>query len=193
MTTEEELTARLTVKFAGCLQELQDKWAKRLEAYFARLESLVDGDWFGFDDLPAIIRESRAAAREALDGLGGDLCAELVRESSGLIARYESERAVLVRQLSQAREETARALSLDTTGLGRQNLELVSIIKSLPEFQVLATIERLKESTYDILTRETGQKRSALTKVVKSLADRGYVQIITRDRKQVICFKSAPW
>ncbi len=193
MTSEEDIAARLTVKFAGSLQEIQDRWTKRLDTYFTRLESLVEGDWFAVEDIPAIIRESKAAAREALDGLGGDLCAQIVRESSGLIARYETERASLLRQLSQVRDETARVLSMDQNGLGQQNLELVSIIRSLPEFQVLSVIERQQQITYDMLSKETGLKRGALSKIVRSLAERGYVQIDTRDRRQVIHFKYAPW
>jgi hypothetical protein len=132
MTTTDDNTARMTLRIAGVLQEIRDIWAKRLDAYFAQIESLVDGQWLEIEDVIGIIRESRLASREALDGLGNDLSAELVHTSNGVVARYEAERLSFVEEINDLRTEIGQLLSGDENILRREKKSTIrKLVKEL--------------------------------------------------------------
>ena len=193
MTDPSDTAARMTLKLAGQFQEIRDRWAGRLSDYFAQLESLVEGEWLDTDDLKGVIRESQLAAREALDGLGGDLSAVLVHESGGLFARFEEERQALLDQIYSLRSELAAALSGDTDRMRAENHALREAIQQVPEFKLLRTIQKEGRSTYKSLARMAGMKLGMVKKLVKSLASMGYVSVDKKSRPHAVVFLSAPW
>jgi hypothetical protein len=193
MTTIDDNTARMTLRIAGVLQEIRDIWAKRLDVYYTQIESLVDGQWLDTDDIIGIIRESRMASREALDGLGSDLSAELVHSSNGVIARHEAERQSFVEKISELRKEIDRLLLGDENAIRRENESLRAAIDSIPEFTLLKVIQRSRRTDYTRLSKDTGEKKSRLQKLVKELMRKGYVNIDKKSRPHAIIYLSAPW
>lgn len=193
MTTIDDNAARMTLRIAGVLQEIRDIWAKRLDVYYAQIESLVDGQWLDTDDIIGIIRESRMASREALDGLGNDLSAELVHTSNGVIARHEAERQSFVEKISELRNEIDRLLLGDENAIRRENESLRAAIDSIPEFKLLKVIQRSHRTDYTQLSKDTGEKKSTLQKLVKELMRKGHVNIDKKSRPHAIIYLSAPW
>jgi hypothetical protein len=193
MTTTDDNTARMTLRIAGVLQEIRDIWAKRLDAYFAQIESLVDGQWLEIEDVIGIIRESRLASREALDGLGNDLSAELVHTSNGVVARYEAERLSFVEEINDLRTEIGQLLSGDENILRRENESLRAAIETIPEFKLLKVIQRSRRTNYTQLTEDSGEKKSTIRKLVKELMKKGYVNIDKKSRPHAIIYLIAPW
>ncbi|MBY8996647.1 MAG: hypothetical protein KGD60_02860 [Candidatus Thorarchaeota archaeon] len=193
MTTTNDNAARMTLRIAGVLQEIRDIWAKRLDVYYTQIESLVDGQWLDTEDVIGIIRESRMASREALDGLGGDLSAELVHTSNGVVARYEAERLSFVEEINDLRDEISRLLSGDENAMRRENESFKAVIDSIPEFNLLKVIQRGRRTDYKQLSEDTGEKKSALRKLVKELMRKGYVNIDKKSRPHAIIYLCAPW
>jgi len=193
MTTANDNTARMTLRIAGVLQEIRDIWVKRLDDYYTQIESLVDGQWLDTEDVIGIIRESRMASREALDGLGNDLSAELVHTSNGVVARYEAERLSFVEEISDLRDEISRLLSGDENAMRRENESLRSTIDSIPEFKLLKVIQRCRRTNYKELESESGVKKSVLRKLVKELMKKGYVNVDKKSRPHAIVYLTAPW
>ena len=193
MTTIDDNAARMTLRIAGVLQEIRDIWAKRLDVYYAQIESLVDGQWLDTDDNIGIIRESRMASREALDGLGSDLSAELVHSSNGVIARHEAERQSFVEKISELRNEIDRLLLGDENAIRRENESLRAAIDSIPEFKLLKVIQRSRRTDYTQLSKDTGEKKSKLQKLAKELMRKGYVNIDKKSRPHAIIYLTAPW
>lgn len=193
MTTTNDNAARMTLKIAGVLQEIRDIWAKRLNVYYTEIESLVDGQWLDPEDVVGIIRESRIASREALDGLGSDLSAELVHTSNGVVARYEAERLSFVEEISDLRDEISRLLSGDENAMRRENESFRAAIESIPEFKLLKVIQRSRRTDYKQLSEDTGEKKSALRKLAKELMRKGHINIDKKSRPHAIIFLSAPW
>ncbi len=193
MTTTDDNTARITLRIAGVLQEIRDIWAKRLDTYYAQIESLVDGQWLESEDILGIIRESRLASREALDGLGNDLSAELVHTSNGVVARYESERLSFIEEINDLRNEISRLLSGNENSLRRENESLRAAIDTVPEFKLLKIIQRDRRADYNQISNDTGEKKSTIRKLVKELMKKGYVNVDKKSRPHKIIFLSAPW
>lgn len=193
MTTTNDNAARMTLRIAGVLQEIRDIWAKRLDSYYTQIESLVDGQWLETDDVIGIVRESRMASREALDGLGNDLSAELVHTSNGVVARYEAERLSFVEEISDLRDEISRLLSGDENAMRRENESLRVAIDSIPEFKVLKVIQRCRRTNYKELEAESGEKKSILRKLVKELMKKGYVNVDKKTRPHAIVYLNSPW
>jgi len=193
MTTIDDNTARMTLRIAGVLQEIRDIWAKRLDVYYTQIESLVDGQWLDTDDIIGIIRESRMASREALDGLGSDLSAELVHSSNGVIARHEAERQSFIEKIGELRNEIDRLLLGDENTIRRENESLRAAIDLIPEFKLLKVIQRSRKTDYKQLSKDTGEKKSTLQKLVKELMRKGYVNIDKKSRPHAIIYLSAPW
>ena len=193
MTTMDDNTARMTLRIAGVLQEIRDIWAKRLDVYYSQIEALVEGQWLDTEDVIGIIRESRLASREALDGLGNDLSAELVHTSNGVVARHEAERLSLIEEIRDLREEISRLLSGDENVLKRENESLTAAIDSIPEFKLLKIIQRMRRTDYKQLSEDTGEKKSALQKLVKELMRNGYVNIDKKTRPHTVVYIYAPW
>jgi hypothetical protein len=193
MTTSSDNAARMTLRIAGVLQEIRDIWAKRLDVYYSQIESLVDGQWLDSEDVIGIVRESRMASREALDGLGNDLSAELVHTSNGVVARYEAERLSFVEEISDLRGEINRLLSSDENRIRRENETLRAAIDSIPEFKILKVIQRTRRTNYKQLEADTGEKKSVLRKFVKELMKKGYVNVDKKSRPHGIIYLSAPW
>ncbi|OLS31055.1 MAG: hypothetical protein ThorAB25_05720 [Candidatus Thorarchaeota archaeon AB_25] len=193
MTTIDDNAARMTLRIAGVLQEIRDVWAKRLDVYYAQIESLVDGQWLETEDVIGIIRESRMASREALDGLGNDLSAELVHTSNGVVARYEAERLSFIEEVNDLRNEISRLLSGDENVLRRENESLRMAIDSIPEFKLLKVIQRSRRTNYKELEANSGEKKSVIRKLVKELMKKGYVNVDKKSRPHAIIYLTAPW
>jgi hypothetical protein len=193
MTTTNDNAARMTLRIAGVLQEIRDIWTRRLDSYYTQIESLVDGQWLETEDVIGIIRESRLASREALDGLGNDLSAELVHTSNGVVARYEAERLSLVEEISDLRDEISRLLSSDENSMFRENESLRAAIDSIPEFKLLKVIQRTRRTNYKELESNSGEKKSVIRKLVKELMKKGYVNVDKKSRPHAIIYLTAPW
>lgn len=193
MGSNDDAAARMTLKTAGVFQEITSLWVRKLETYFGQLQSLTEGRMLTEGDLVGIIQEARLASRAALAGLGNDLSAELVHESSGLISRHEAERASLSEEIADLRESITRALSGDENAAKRQNEALFAAVMSVPEYRLLEIIRGYGVATYEQLVSATGQKRAVITKHVKGLAAKGYLAVERVSRRQTIRFLSAPW
>ncbi|MHA1949082.1 MAG: hypothetical protein ACXAAO_09555 [Candidatus Thorarchaeota archaeon] len=193
MTTPNDNAARMTLRIAGVFQEIRDVWAKRLDSYYTQMESLIDGQSLETEDILGIIRESRLASREALDGLGNDLSAELVHTSNGVVARYEAMRSSLVEEIADLRNEIGSLTSGDENVIRRENLTLKDALLSVPEFKLLQVLHRYRRSSYDQLCIDSGLKKSAIRKQVKELMKRGFVHIDKKSRPHAIVYLSAPW
>ncbi|MFW9868704.1 MAG: winged helix-turn-helix transcriptional regulator [Candidatus Thorarchaeota archaeon] len=193
MTATDDNTARMTLRIAGVYQEIRDIWAKRLDKYFTQIESLIDGQWLETEDILGIIKESRLASREALDGLGSDLSSELVHASNGIVARYEAMRSSLVEEIVDLRNEISNLTSGDENSLRRENIALKDAVFSVPEFKLLQVIQKHRRTTYDQLCNETSQKKSVIRKLVKALMSRGYINIDKKARPHAIVYLFAPW
>ena len=100
--------------------------------------------------------ESKLASREALNGLGNDLSAQLVHESSGLFARFESERNILQERISQLKALLNDFASKDEFSARNENQVLRKAIFSFPDFRVLKVIQNLNQSSYSQLAETTG-------------------------------------
>jgi hypothetical protein len=193
MTTIDDNAARMTLRIAGVFQEIRDVWAKRLNSYYSQMESLVDGQLLETEDILGIIREFRLASREALDGLGNDLSAELVHTSNGVVARYEAMRSSLVEEIVDLRKEISNLTSGDENVIRRENITLKDALFSVPEFTLLQVIQKHRRSSYDQLCEETDLKKSAVRKQAKELMKRGYIHIDKKSRPHAIVYLSAPW
>ncbi|MFW9833749.1 MAG: winged helix-turn-helix domain-containing protein [Candidatus Thorarchaeota archaeon] len=193
MTATNDSAARMTLRIAGVLQEIRDIWVKRLDDYYSQIETLVDGEWLDTEDVTGIIREARMASREALDGLGNDLSAELVHASNGVVARYEAQRLSFTEEISDLRDEIRRLLSGDENSLRRENESLRAAIDSIPEFRLLQIIQNNRNTTYKDLETDSGLSKSVIKKSVKELKSKGYVNVDKKSRPHAIIYLTAPW
>ena len=193
MTSPDETAARTTLRIAGVFQEIRDSWVRRLDSYFNQIESLAEGEWIDKQDLIGIIRESRMASREAIDGMGNDLSSELVHSSHGIVTRYEAERQSLQEEIDDLRRSLARALSGSANTIRRENEALRTAIHSVPEFKLLATIQKNRRSTYDELVEQSGMSKAQTRKLVKELLAGGYVQVDKKSKPHAIIHLSTPW
>ncbi len=193
MTTTDDNAARMTLRIAGVFLEIRDIWAKRIDAYYTQIGSLIEGQQLETEDILGIIKESRLASREALDGLGNDLSAELVHTSNGVVARYEAMRSSLVEEIVDLRNEIGSLTSGDENALRRENIALKDAVFSVPEFKLLQVIQKYRRVTYDQLCDETNQKKSPVRKLVKELMKRGYIHIDKKSRPHAIIYLTAPW
>ncbi|MFQ5832895.1 MAG: hypothetical protein ACE5H4_09350 [Candidatus Thorarchaeota archaeon] len=193
MSHHEEAAARATLRVAGVFQELRDVWMRRLDSYFAEVERLIDGEWLDSADIAGLIKETRLASKEAVDGLANDLSTELLHASSGVFARYEAERLALNQTIDNQRETVSRILASDDSGLRRENQALREAIAEMPEYVLLRTLQQLGSTTYDELSRECDIGKGKIRKYVKSLMARGHVAVNKKLRPHKILFLSAPW
>jgi len=193
MSNHEESAARTTLRMAGVLQEVRDVWTRRLESYFTEVERLIDGEWLDASDLAGLVRETRMASKEAVDGLANDLSAELLHASSGVFARYEAERLALNKEIEKQKRRVARILASDEDGIRRENESLRTAIASVPEYALLKTVQALRRTTYDELADTSGLGKGAIRKHLKSLMAMGYVTVNKKARPHKILFLSAPW
>jgi len=193
MGSPEDTSAKITLKLAGVFQEVRDSWVKRIDTYFDQLLSLIEGDWFESSDMVGLLQEARMASREALDGLGTDLSSELVHASSGIVHRYEYERASLTEEINDLRIGIARALAGDENEIRRENETMREALQSVPEYQILHYIRLNSPASYDEISKLSGVKKGQLRKLVKSLMERGHVSIDKKSRPHKVIFLSAPW
>lgn len=193
MTSSDEASARLTLRMAGVLQEVRDVWTRRLDAYFDQLDDLVQGEWFDSSDITAILRESRLASKEALQGLGNDLSAEIIHASSGIISRFADERASMTEEISDLQGTISRISSGNEQSIRLENEALRRAIRTIPEFRALEILQKEKKSTYKEIASEMELSAGKLRKHIKNLEKKGYVKIDKDTRPHSILFISSPW
>ena len=193
MNSFEDNAARLTLRIAGVFQEVRDIWIRRLNEYYNQIESLINGQWLGSEDMSKVLNEAKVASREALDGLGTDLSSELVHESRGVFGRFESERQSMIEEINDLRSSLSLANSGDEGLIRNENENLRHALLQIPEFQILETIRKAGRSSYDELAKASGMKKSAVRKTTKQLLELGYIAIGKKSRPHTVLFLSAPW
>jgi hypothetical protein len=193
MGSPDDSAARLTLKIAGVFQEVRDVWVRRLDMYYSQLESLIEGQWISHGDMMGVVQEAKAAAREALDGLGTDLSSELVHESSGIFGRFEFERQSLMEEISDLRSSLSLANSGDEGLIRKENEALRHALLRVPEFHILETLRAYGRASYEELANSSGQKKSTVRKHCKKLVELGYTSIDKKSRPHQVVFISAPW
>ncbi len=193
MNSPDDNAARLTLKLAGVLQEVRDIWVRRLDNYFGQIESLIEGQWIEPKDMGGIVHEAASASREALDGLGSDLSAELVHESRGVFGRFESERQSLIEEINDLRASLAEASSGDEGRIRRENSILRRAIMTVPEYKILEHIRVLGRGSYKEIAKSSGESVGNVRKMVKILMKRGHVNLDKKSRPHCIVFLNAPW
>jgi hypothetical protein len=193
MNNTHSASARMTLRLAGTFQEVRDAWSKRLESYFTQLESLIEGQWLDSNDMRGIIKESRSASREAMEGLGNDLSSELVHATRGISERFDAERVSLVEEITDLRETLGRALSGDESSIRRENEAMRAALLMIPEFCLLTIVQQLGRATYNELSDASEIKKGKLRALVKSLAQKGFIKIEKRPRPHRVVFVSSPW
>ncbi len=193
MSNPEDMAARLTLKLAGVFQQANDVWVRRIDSYFSQLEALTDGQWLDSSDIAGIIKESKLASREALDGLSNDLSAELIHASNGMLVRYESERVNFLNEISNLKLSLDRYLSGDENAARRENLSLRTALMKMPEFQLLTVIQRERRASYGRLSELSRVKKGKVRKFVKALAESGFCHVDKRSRPHAVIFDLAPW
>jgi hypothetical protein len=193
MNSPEDSAARHTLRIAGVFQEIRDVWIRRLEDYFDRIESLIDGQWMQTQDMAGVVREAKSASREALDGLGADLSSELVHESHGIFKRFEVERQTLTEEINDLRFSLAAAISGDEGLMQRENERMRHALATIPEYRLLAYVRELGRASYDELVEISQLKKSQVRKHAKTLMEKGHVVIDKKARPHVVVFLSAPW
>ena len=170
MGSPEDTSAKITLKLAGVFQEVRDSWVKRIDTYYDQLLSLIEGDWFESSDMVGLLQEARMASREALDGLGTDLSSELVHASSGIVHRYEYERASLTEEINDLRIGITRALAGDENEIRRENETMREALQSVPEYQILHHIRLNSPVSYDEIFKLSGLKKSGPVLMGESLS-----------------------
>ncbi len=193
MSGSDELVARLTMRLAGVLQSTRDLWVKRVSEYFSQLESLVNGQWFEREDLPGLIRESKSAAKEALEGLSNDLSSQMLHMLSATVQRFESENTELAERIESLTESLSLALSGDENDVRRENENLRNALMTVPKFQLLLHIQKSSVLTYDELSRLSGMTKGKIRSYVKALVADGYVLVNKNTKPHTLIFVSAPW
>jgi hypothetical protein len=193
MSTPEDIAARSTLKLAGIFQQARDLWVRRIDSYFSHLESLTNGQRLDPSDITGIIKESKLASREALDGLGNDLSTELIHASNGMLVRYESERVILLNEISALKLSLDTYLSGDENAARRENQSLRTALMKMPEFQLLTVIQREHRASYILLSELSGAKKGKVRKYVKALAESGFCHVDKKSRPHAVIFDFAPW
>jgi hypothetical protein len=193
MSTPEDIAARSTLKLAGIFQQARDLWVRRIDSYFSHLESLTNGQRLDPSDITGIIKESKLASREALDGLGNDLSTELIHASNGMLVRYESERVILLNEISALKLSLDTYLSGDENAARRENQSLRTALMKMPEFQLLTVIQREHRASYSLLSELSGAKKGKVRKYVKALAESGFCHVDKKSRPHAVIFDFAPW
>ena len=193
MSTPEDIAARLTLKIAGVFQQARDLWVQRIDSYFSQLESVTDGQWLDSSDIAGIIKESKLASREALDGLSNDLSTELIHASNGILVRHESDRVILLSEISNLKLSLDRYLSGDENAARRENRSLRTALMKMPEFQLLTVIQSERRASYSLLSELSGAKKGKVRKFVKALAESGFCHVDKKSRPHAVIFDLAPW
>ncbi|MCK4484507.1 MAG: hypothetical protein KAU89_06760 [Candidatus Thorarchaeota archaeon] len=193
MSTAEDMAARLTLKLAGVFQQVRNLWVQRIDSYFSQLESLTNGQWLDSSDIAGIIKESKLASREALDGLSNDLSAELIHASNGMLVRYESERVTLLNEISNLQLSLDRYFSGDENAARRENQTLRTALMKMPEFQLLTIIQSEHRASYGRLSELSGAKKGKVRKFVKALVKSEFCHVDKKSRPHTVIFDLAPW
>ena len=128
-----------------------------------------------------------------MKSLGTDLSAELLHSSSGILYRFQSERSTLIEEINDLRDSYARAISRDGDSIRQENESLYQAIKSVPMFQLLATLQDIRITNYKELTKESGMKKSNVRKYIQELVESSYASLDKSKKPHEITFVSAPW
>ncbi|MFW9954535.1 MAG: hypothetical protein ACFFD3_08275 [Candidatus Thorarchaeota archaeon] len=193
MASPDENAARLTLKIAGVFQEVRDDWVRRIEEYYNDIEKLIQGQWLGSEDMLSVLREARKASKEAIDGLGTDLSAELVHESSGVFGRFEAERESLVEEINDLRNSLVIANSGNEGLIRHENEALRLALFRIPEYKLLKLLGSHGKCSYSDLEKISGMRLAEIRKYSKQLCKMGYVSIDKKKRPHHVVFLCAPW
>ena len=202
MTLDENLIHRMTLRFVAAinkvkeekLREMSDFFQilkqsskdKRIIAIFEKIELEVS------DKLTQIINSITVKAIGHL----GHLREEMIQEGIALVQGTETPTKAETQPSTQPdlmdvkKIETARKIKEE---IARRNRILKELLEAVPQFKILAIIEKTKADDYSTLSKATGYSATAIRNYVSELEDDGFLEIDKSRKPYCLKLKKTPW
>jgi biotin operon repressor len=210
MALDESFLHRMTLRFVGAINKVREEKMRELGDFFQKWKRQYSQKSSSSKDIPLtdVFEKIEGAVSDKLAqitnsitvkaiGHLGQLREEMIQKGIALdqqvvdMPKEIEKQPLLQPDLKDAQKfETASKIKEEIV---RRNRILKKLLEAVPQFKILAIIEKTNADNYSTLSKATGYSNTAIRNYVNELEEDGFL-IIDRSRKPyAFKLKKTPW
>ncbi|MHA2061381.1 MAG: winged helix-turn-helix transcriptional regulator [Candidatus Sifarchaeia archaeon] len=207
MVVDENFIHRMTLRFVGAINKAREEKIQDLGDFFQILKKHYSQKPPSPKALPQIFEKIEGEMLDKLAQIVNSITVKaighlgLLREEiiqKGMALNQVGEKPAKIEAQLSPKSETIDRKQIETASkikreISRRNRILKELLETVPQFKILAIIEKTKADNYSTISKATGYSNTAVRNYINELEEDGFIRV-DRERKPFI-FKSkkTPW
>lgn len=204
MVVDENFIHRMTLRFVGAINKAREEKIQDLGDFFKILKqhysqkSPIHADVFEkiegevLDKLAQIINSITVKAIGHL----GLLREEIIQK--GMALDQIEEKPIKIEPQLSTQPETMDRRKIETASkikreISRRNRILKELLETVPQFKILAIIEKTKANNYSTISKATGYSNTAVRNYINELEEDGFIRVDRARKPFIFKIEKTPW
>lgn len=204
MVVDENFIHRMTLRFVGAINKAREEKIQDLGDFFKILKqhysqkSPSHADVFEkiegevLDKLAQIINSITVKAIGHL----GLLREEIIQK--GMALDQIEEKPIKIEPQLSTQPETMDRRKIETASkikreISRRNRILKELLETVPQFKILAIIEKTKANNYSTISKATGYSNTAVRNYINELEEDGFIRVDRARKPFIFTIEKTPW
>ncbi|MFX1466929.1 MAG: winged helix-turn-helix domain-containing protein [Promethearchaeota archaeon] len=207
MVVDEQFIHRMTLRFVGAINKAREEKIQDLGDFFQILKKHYSKKPPSPEALPQIFDKIEGEMLDKLAQIVNSITVKaighlgLLREEiiqKGMILNQVEEKPAQIEPQPSPKSETIDRKQIETASkikqeISRRNRILKELLETVPQFKILAIIEKTKANNYSTISKATGYSTTAVRNYINELEEDGFI-IVDRARKPFIfTIAKTPW
>jgi len=209
MVVDENFIHRMTLRFVGAINKAREEKIKDLGDFFKILKQHYSKKSTSHKDINLIDIFEKIEG-EVLDKLAqivnsitvkaighlGFLREEIIQK--GMILDQIEEKPTKIEAPPSIQPGTIDRRKIETASkikreISRRNRILKELLETVPQFKILAIIEKTKANNYSTISKATGYSNTAVRNYISELEEDGFIRIDRARKPFIFKIEKTPW
>jgi len=209
MVVDENFIHRMTLRFVGAINKAREEKIQDLGDFFKILKQHYSQESLSHKDIN-LIDVFEKIEGEVLDKLAqivnsitvkaighlGFLREEIIQK--GMTLDQIEEKPTQIEAQPSTPSETMDRHKIETASkikreISRRNRILKELLETVPQFKILAIIEKTKANNYSTISKATGYSTTAVRNYINELEEDGFIRVDRARKPFIFKIEKTPW
>jgi hypothetical protein len=207
MVVDENFIHRMTLRFVGAINKAREEKIQDLGDFFQILKKHYSQKPPSPKALPQIFEKIEGEMLDKLAQIVNSITVKaighlgLLREEiiqKGMALNQVGEKPAKIEAQLSPKSETIDRKQIETASkikreISRRNRILKELLETVPQFKILAIIEKTKADNYSTISKATGYSNTAVRNYINELEEDGFISVDRARKPFIFKIKKTPW
>lgn len=207
MVVDEQFIHRMTLRFVGAINKTREEKIQDLGDFFQILKNHYSQKPPSPEALPQIFEKIEGEMLDKLAQIINSITVKaighlgLLREEiiqKGMALDQSDEKPTTIEAQPLARSEIVDRKQIETASkikreISRRNRILKELLETVPQFKILAIIEKTKANNYSTISKATGYSTTAVRNYISELEEDGFIRVDRARKPFIFTIEKTPW